>query len=55
MATTTANLGLTKPDYTEKADIAVINDNMDKIDTGVQNMNIAMQQARKLLDNVEAA
>lgn len=54
MATTTANLGLTKPDYTEKADIAVINDNMDKIDIAVQNMNTAVQQRDRvwnLLDN----
>ena len=36
MATTTANLGLTKPDYTEKADVAVINGNMDKIDAAMQ-------------------
>lgn len=47
MATTTANLGLTKPDYTEKADVAVINGNMDKIDAAVQ------QRSRvwNLLDN----
>ena len=42
MATTTANLGLTKPDYTEKADIAVINDNMDKIDAAVQRRDRAV-------------
>lgn len=35
MATTTANLGLTKPDYTEAADIAVINNNMDLIDSAI--------------------
>ena len=35
MATTTTNLGLTKPAGTEKPDISVINDNMDKIDTAV--------------------
>ena len=33
MATTTTNLGLTKPSYSDTADIAVINGNMDKIDT----------------------
>ncbi len=47
MATTTANLGLTKPDYTEKADIAVINGNMDKIDTAVQQRD----RVWNLLDN----
>lgn len=35
MATTTTNLGLTKPDYGEAADIQVINDNMDALDTAV--------------------
>lgn len=33
MATTTTNYGLTKPDYTDAADIAVLNANFDKIDT----------------------
>lgn len=33
MATTTPNLGLTKPSYSDTADIAVINGNMDKLDT----------------------
>ena len=32
MATTTTNYGLTKPAYSETADIAVINSNMDTID-----------------------
>lgn len=36
MASTTTNLGLTKPAGTEKPDISVINDNMDKIDTAVE-------------------
>ena len=35
MATTTTNLGLTKPSYSDTADIAVINENMDKLDTAV--------------------
>ncbi len=40
MATQTPNLGLTKPAYSETADIADINNNMDKVDAavnGVQN------------------
>ena len=40
MATQTSNLGLTKPAYSETADIADINNNMDKVDAavnGVQN------------------
>ena len=35
MATTTTNLGLTKPAGTEEVDIAVINANMDLIDAAV--------------------
>lgn len=38
MATTTPNLGLTKPAGTEKPDISVINVNMDKIDTAFGDM-----------------
>lgn len=38
MATsTTTNLGLVKPDYSEEADIAVINQNMDKVDAASGN------------------
>jgi len=33
MSTVTPNLGLTKPDYTDPRDIAVINTNMDIVDT----------------------
>lgn len=35
MATQTTNLNLVKPDYTDAADIAVINTNMDTIDSNV--------------------
>lgn len=38
MATTTTNLGLTKPAYSDTADIAVINANMDKIDTAANGL-----------------
>ena len=38
MATQTTNLKLSKPAGTEKPDISVINDNMDKIDTAYGNM-----------------
>lgn len=38
MATQTTNIGLSKPDYNDTADIAVINSNMDKIDTTVDNI-----------------
>ena len=35
MATLTPNYGLTKPAYDESADVGVINDNMDAIDTAL--------------------
>ena len=35
MATNTSNLNLSKPAYTDPADIAVINENMDKLDGAV--------------------
>lgn len=35
MATTTTNLGLTKPATSDNVDITVINTNMDKLDTAV--------------------
>ena len=35
MATETTNLHLTKPSYEDLADVSVINDNMDTIDTAV--------------------
>ena len=35
MASSTTNLGLVKPAYNEAADVAVINGNMDIIDTAV--------------------
>ena len=36
MATQTSYLSLVKPAYTENVDIAVINSNMDKIDTAIK-------------------
>jgi hypothetical protein len=39
MATTTTNYGLVKPSYNEPADISVINENMDIIDTEMSNIN----------------
>lgn len=38
MATTTSNLGLTKPATTDKYNVSVQNGNMDIIDTAVQNI-----------------
>lgn len=50
MATTTANLGLTKPDYTEAADIAVINNNMEIIDDAMHDAAISVQQRDRVED-----
>lgn len=36
MATQTTNLGLTKPAYSDPADISVINTNMDTIDAAIK-------------------
>ena len=43
MATTTTNLGLTKPALSESADVTVLNDNWDKVDTeaGKERSNLA--------------
>ena len=38
MATTTTNLGLTKPAYADAADIAIINSNMDIIDSNIKSL-----------------
>ena len=45
MATTTTNLGLTKPALSESADVGVINDNSDKIDVeaGKARANLAAE------------
>lgn len=45
MATTTTNLGLTKPALSESADVGVINDNSDKIDAeaGKARANLAAE------------
>ena len=57
MAKTTTNLGLTKPEYTEAADIGVINSNMDVIDAAVQEVRAgvasvgdAMQKRDRVYD-----
>lgn len=39
MATSTTNYNLSKPSYSDTADIAVINENMDKIDTAIKNVS----------------
>ena len=38
--TTTTNLQLVKPDYTEAADVAVLNQNADKIDAGFKSLEV---------------
>lgn len=54
MATTTANLGLTKPDYNDAADVAVINRNMDTIDGEVGNLRRNIETVQRELDETQA-
>lgn len=42
MATNTTNFNLSKPEYTDTADIAVINSNMDKVDTSLQGLGTGL-------------
>ena len=42
MATNTTNFNLSKPEYTDTADIAVINSNMDKVDTSLQGIGTGL-------------
>lgn len=54
MATTTTNLGLTKPAYTEAADIGVINGNFDLLDRAIaedRKQIVRSGNVRNLLDN----
>lgn len=42
MATNTTNFNLSKPAYADTADIAVINSNMDKVDTSLQGLGTGL-------------
>lgn len=46
MSTTTTNLGLTKPDETEYADVDVLNDNADIIDQAVGELQDSVARTR---------
>ena len=45
MATRTTNLSLIKPDYTDTADIADINANMDTIDAKINGLDVSGSKA----------
>jgi len=54
MATTTSNLGLTKPDYTDAADVGVLNGNFDLLDQAIATdrvNNVRHTNVHNLLDN----
>lgn len=51
MATKTTNYNLTKPDYNDNADIGVINDNMDIIDTKMKEIEDAGGGTTITIDN----
>lgn len=53
MATNTTNFNLSKPDYTDTADIAVINGNMDKVDVSLNGLADAIAIVAK--NNTHAA
>ena len=53
MATNTTNFNLSKPDYTDTADIAVINSNMDKVDVSLNGLADAIAIVAK--NNTHAA
>lgn len=52
MATTTSNYKLTKPAYTDTPDIAVINTNMDTIDTQLKTVANAATNATNAVNNL---
>lgn len=54
MATMTANLGLTKPDYTDAADVGVLNGNFDLLDQAIaenRKQIVRSGNVQNLLDN----
>ena len=55
MATTTTNLVLSKPEYSDAADIAVINGNMDKLDAAVSKTGGIIINGNKTATGVTAA
>ena len=54
MATTTTNLGLTKPAYTEQADISVINSNMDTIDSAIGTLQSQILTLQSSIESLES-
>lgn len=52
MATNTSNYKLTKPDYTDAPDIAVINANMDTIDTQMKTNATAAANVQTAVNNL---
>ena len=51
MATTTPNIGLTKPVGTEFVNLSIINENYDKIDEAVGQINEAIEQTNEDVDH----
>lgn len=52
MSTTTTNLGLFKPDLTDRADITKFNENWDKIDAELKNLNDKIGEINAILDEI---
>lgn len=55
MATTTNYYGLTKPAYTDQADVAALNGNMDAIDTAMNNNAQAASGAQQAASEAQQA
>ena len=50
MSTTTSKLGLYKPDLSDVADITKLNENWDKIDVELKNLNDKIGEINAFLD-----
>ena len=55
MATTTTNLGLTKPAYADAADVAVFNTNMDLIDSAIGGLQTRVSTAETNITNLQSS
>ncbi len=52
MSTTTPNLSLIKPELTDPANITVMNENWDKIDAELKNLNEKIGEINAILDEI---
>lgn len=55
MATQTQNLGLTKPAYSDPADVQVFNGNMDILDAYAGELLLTLEELNNALGDIETA